>query len=222
MHDSLPGHVGPPAPEFDAGFRDEFEQLLMWRRDVRHFLPDPVPEAVIQRLIDLSCFAPSVGNSQPWRFVRVDGPQYREAVIANFMQANADALHEYSGEQAALYARLKLAGLQQAPVHLAVFSDEHTRQGHRLGLKTMPEMLSYSTVAAVHTFWLAARAYGLGVGWVSILTPDRLNPILDVPESWKLVAYLCIGYPCTQDITPELERSGWEYRRMQSRIILRR
>ncbi len=210
------------APDFDAGFRAEFEQLLLWRRDTRHFLTDPVDERVFQHLIDLGSFAPSVGNSQPWRFVRVDSDAYRNAVVGNYTNANADALGDYSGEQAAHYALLKLAGLQQAPVHLAVFTDENTEQGHRLGRKTMPEMLSYSTVTAIHTLWLAARTYGLGVGWVSILDPVGICRILDVPISWKLVAYLCIGYPSFQDMTPELERKGWEHRRTERCTVLRR
>jgi len=210
------------APDFSAGFRGEFEQLLRWRRDTRHFLADPVDERVFQHLIDLSNFAPSVGNSQPWRFVRVDSNACRNAVARNFTSANADALGDYTGEQAADYARLKLAGLQQAPVHLAVFTDENTGQGHGLGCRTMPEMLCYSTVTAIHTLWLAARAYGLGVGWVSILDPVGICRILDVPISWKLVAYLCIGYPSFQDMTPELERKGWEHRRTERRTLLRR
>lgn len=219
-HDA--GDAGDAAPHFDAGFRAEFEQLLLWRRDTRYFLADPVNETIFQHLIDLSCSAPSVGNSQPWRFVRVDSALRRNAVIDNFTKANADALADYKGEQAAHYARLKLAGLQQAPMHLAAFADENTRQGHRLGRKTMPEMLCYSTVTAIHTLWLAARTYGLGVGWVSILDPAGICSILDIPAAWKLVAYLCIGYPSSYDMTPELERTGWEHRRKERRTVLRR
>ncbi|MDO9460299.1 MAG: 5,6-dimethylbenzimidazole synthase [Alphaproteobacteria bacterium] len=210
------------APDFDARFQTDFEKLVLWRRDERHFRPDPVDEEVFQRLIDLSYFAPSVGNSQPWRFVRVDSATCRGAVIKNFNRANSKALADYKGERAALYARLKLAGLQQAPVHLAVFTDENTEQGHRLGRKTMPEMLRYSTVTAVHTIWLAARAYGLGVGWVSILQPAGIGQILDVPHGWKLVAYLCIGYPAMAENIPELERKGWEQRHAECRTVLRR
>jgi len=220
--DNLAWLAAGAVPDFDAHFQAEFEKLVLWRRDERHFLPDPVSEQLFERLMDLTCFAPSVGNSQPWRFVRVDTPMCRDAVIANFIRANAEALADYKGERAALYARLKLAGLQQAPVHLAVFADEKTGQGHRLGCKTMPEMLRYSTVTAVHTLWLAARAYGLGVGWVSILEPDEISRILETPGDWKLVAYLCIGYPCSVENIPELERKGWEHRQAECRAVLRR
>lgn len=208
------------APDFDTRFRGQFEELLQWRRDVRHFLTDPVDDHVFQKIMALTNYAPSVGNSQPWRFVRVDDPVRRDGVIDNFRRFNAQSLADYKGARAAMYAKLKLAGLQEAPIHLAVFSDEGTEQGHRLGRKTMPEMLRYSVVTAVHTLWLAARAYDLGVGWVSILDPREVARTLDVSDDWRLVAYLCIGYPAKTDITPELERTGWEHRHPETCEIL--
>src|SRR5713101_2210427 len=136
--------------------------------------------------------APSVGYSQPWRFVLVEGTGRREAIRKNFERCNRDALMDYQGQRARLYASLKLAGLDEAPVHLAVFADEETTFGCGLGRKTMPEMLRYSVVTAVHSLWLAARAWGIGMGWVSILDPAEASGVLDVPASWSLVAYLCI------------------------------
>jgi 5,6-dimethylbenzimidazole synthase len=118
----------------------------------------------------------------------------------------------YSGEQAALYASLKLAGLDCAPVHLAVFADRGVSKGSGLGRRTMPEMLEYSVVAAITTLWLAARAFGIGMGWVSILDPGTVSAILAVDEGWHLVAYLCLGYPEEESQIPELERAGWEKR----------
>ena len=152
--------------------------------------------------------------------MRVDDEARRKAVVANFEAANRDALGVYNGERAALYARLKLAGLREAPVHLAVFCDEATEQGHGLGQRTMPETRRYSAVCALHTFWLAARVRGLGVGWVSILDPDRLADCIDVPRSWAFIAYLCVGWPQEEHVTPELERAGWQKRQPQS--VLRR
>ena len=199
-------------PRFDDTFRARLHDLFRWRRDVRHFRSDPVPDAVLEALVRETALSPSVGYAQPWRFVRVDTPERRTAVIESFERANADALRGYSGDDAAKYAALKLAGLRDAPVHLAVFCDESTTTGKGLGRATMPEMLAYSAANAVYTFWLAARACGIGAGWVSILEPERVIAALDTPAEWKLIAYLCVGYPVEDNDAPELERAGWESR----------
>lgn len=195
---------------FDDGFRDKLGELFAWRRDVRRFRREPVPEDVLAKLLDLMQLAPSVGHSQPWRWLRVDDPAQRAAVQASFSHCNADALAEYEGERAALYARLKLEGLREAPVQFAVFCDHGTVQGHGLGRRTMPEMLDYSVVAAITQFWLAARAHGLGLGWVSILDPAEIASIGGAPPDWKLIGYLCLGYPEAEHEVPELVRAGWE------------
>jgi 5,6-dimethylbenzimidazole synthase len=209
-------------PEFDADFQDKLRALIHWRRDVRRFRSDPVPSDTIEDLIALATHAPSVGYSQPWRFVLVEDSARRAAVRANFTQCNAEALAAQAEERAGLYARLKLAGLEDAPVHLAVFSDEGTETGYGLGRRTMPEMLRYSVVTAVYTLWLAARAQGIGVGWVSILDPKDLAKALDVPDAWALVAYLCIGWPEEEHREPELARAGWEQRQSLDGLVLRR
>ena len=177
---------------------------------------------MIDELLDMACLAPSVGNSQPWRFVVVADPGRRARVLENFVACNADALADYSPERAARYAGLKLAGLAEAPVHLVVFTDEATEAGHGLGRRTMPQTLHDSAVTAVYAFWLAARAHGLGVGWVSILEPEQIRRIMDVPVSWSLVAYLCVGYPEEQHLDPELERHGWQAREPRSHLVIRR
>ena len=176
----------------------------------------------MDRLLDLAALAPSVANSQPWRFVRVGTPGRRAEIKANFAACNARALAGYAGEQAALYARLKLEGLEEAPVHLAVFADEATAAGAGLGQQTMPETLRYSAVLAVHTLWLAARARGLGVGWLSILDPAAVARTLEVPEAWRLVAYLCLGWPVEEHLDPELERHGWQAREASARQLIER
>jgi 5,6-dimethylbenzimidazole synthase len=211
------------SPRFDEGFRARFEELVAWRRDVRRFRRDEgVPAELLGRLLELACHAPSVGLSQPWRFVLVDAPERRQAIRANFLRCNEAALAAYEGDRAGLYARLKLAGLDEAPVHLAVFVDRTTQQGAGLGRRTMPEMLDYSVVMAIHTLWLAARAEGLGVGWVSILDPEAAASALDAEADWRLVAYLCVGWPAAEDKVPELEREGWEARRPGCDFIYRR
>lgn len=209
-------------PNFDAAFRDQLGELLRWRRDVRRFRTDPLPEGALDRLIAAACLAPSVGLSQPWRFVLVESADRRRAVIDDFTRCNREALESYSGERAATYARLKLAGLQEAPCHLAIFADESTETGHGLGRRTMPEMLRYSVVAAICNLWLAARAEGIGMGWVSILDPACVREALDTPESWTLIGYFCLGYPERESDRPELESAGWEHRRDCSGLVVRR
>jgi 5,6-dimethylbenzimidazole synthase len=199
-------------PVFDASFQARFVDLLAWRRDVRRFRRDEVPEALLQSLLDLTSLAPSVGNCQPTRWVRVDDPGRRAAMTANFEAANRTALATYDGERAQTYARLKLEGLREAPVHFAVFCDEGTLRGHGLGVRTMPQTRRYSAVCALHTFWLAARMHGLGVGWVSILDPDQIPEALDIPRDWSFIAYLCVGWPQEEHLAPELEREGWQAR----------
>lgn len=209
-------------PEFDENFLTKLDDLLIWRRDVRHFKTEPLEGGLLGELLDRACLAPSVGNSQPWRFVQVDETVRREKIMQDFKDCNSDALSDYEGERAKLYASLKLAGLQNAPVHLAVFTDVATSCGHGLGQKTMPEMLHYSTICMIMSLWLIARARGVGIGWVSILNPRNVTTILDVPEGWELDAYLCIGYPENRDTTPELERLGWQARDGENRSVLAR
>jgi len=207
---------------FDPAFRARLRELLIWRRDVRRFRRDPLPSGTLEALIELACLAPSVGLSQPWRFVIVEDAVARAAIRQNFATSNAQALAAQSGDRAGLYAQLKLAGLDEAPCHLAVFADRATTQGHGLGRRTMPEMIDYSAVTAVHTIWLAARAQGIGMGWVSILDAAAVAAQLDVPADWKFIGYFCLGYPQADDTIPELEQSGWERRRLPSSVILRR
>jgi len=209
-------------PDFGPAFRRQFESLLAWRRDVRRFRRDALPEGLLDHLLGLAELAPSVGLSQPWRFLRVASAEARAKVRANFTAANAEALGDYAGERAALYARLKLSGLDAAPEQLAVFVESDPDQGHGLGRRTMPETLQYSAVCAVHTLWLAARVHGVGLGWVSILDPAALACDLAVPQSWSFVAYLCLGYPEEAHDDPELTRRGWERRRTDARLYLTR
>ncbi len=207
---------------FDEAFRARLRDLLVWRRDVRRFRRDSLPSGTLEALIELACLAPSVGLSQPWRFVIVDDETTRAAIRQNFAVCNADALDAQSHEQAKRYARLKLAGLEEAPCHLAVFADRSTAQGHGLGRRTMPEMIEYSAVTAVHTIWLAARAQDIGMGWVSILDPKSVAALLRVPVEWKFIGYFCLGYPQLDDTVPELEQAGWEKRRLPPSVIIKR
>jgi len=200
------------SPTFDTSFIDTLDTLFAWRRDVRRFQTTPVPEALLDEILDVAQIAPSVGNSQPWRWVSVESEQARAAVRANFNKANAEALGHYADEEASAYARLKLAGLDAAPTQFAVFTDYGTLQGKKLGRLTMPETLDYSTVGCIMTFWLAARARGIGMGWLSILDPEAIKTILKIPQDWHFVGYLCVGLPQEEHEDPELVRHGWQDR----------
>ena len=222
MDDSItPPAASPATPAFDTAFRGQLHDLFRWRRDVRRFCVTPIAEHVIAGLFELACLAPSVGFSQPWRFVTVASAERRAAVRADYTRCNAAAL-AVQGERAGEYARLKLAGLDEAPCQFAVFAEPHPAAGHGLGRRTMPETTTYSAVMAVHTLWLAARAIGLGLGWVSILEPAFIARVLDIPSHWVLVGYFCLGYPAAEFDTPELEREGWEQRRPAADLVLKR
>ena len=210
------------SPIFTPAFRADFENLLRWRRDVRHFLTGPVDPALIENLLRQAMLAPSVGFSQPWRWVLVDDPIRRQAIAENFEQTNAEALARYHDAQADEYARLKLAGLREAPIHIAVFADTTAPTGSGLGRQTMPGTLVWSAVMAIHTLWLAAASEGLGLGWVSILDPAQAHATLEAPAAWTFLAYLCLGWPAEPSPDPLLERTGWERRLASEPLILRR
>ena len=196
--------------KFGSSQQKILEDILTWRRDVRHFRTDPIERETLEAIEASVDLAPSVGNSRPWRFVRVTSGTKRNAVISSFEKSNEDAASAYITEEATAYRALKLAGLKEAPVHIAAFTVQNPVEGRGLGRQTMPEMLAYSTVGAINTLWLAARSHNVGVGWVSILDPDTVSAVLDVPKEWLLTGYLCLGYPVEDHDTPELQRTGWQ------------
>jgi 5,6-dimethylbenzimidazole synthase len=190
------------------------------RRDIRsHFLPDPIPPAVLGRVLDAAHHSPSVGFMQPWDFVIIEDVAVRQAVHACFLEANRRAAELYSGERRALYGSLKLEGIREAPLNLCITCDRSREKGAGVGRQTDPATDLYSTVCAVQNLWLAARAESLGVGWVSILDFDRLRSILAIPPHVAPVAYLCIGYVSEFPAAPELETAGWETRETLERLI---
>ncbi|MCF6444896.1 5,6-dimethylbenzimidazole synthase [Nereida sp. MMG025] len=184
--------------------------VLTWRRDVRHFKTDPVDQEVLDRLRATMDLAPSVGNARPWRVLQVKDADKRAAITADFETENAKAAALYSDDARRDYNALKLSGMHDAPVHLAIFTETAPREGRGLGRQTMPETLAYSTVGAIYTLWLAARAENIGLGWVSIINPERIKQILQTPDTWHLTGYLCLGHAEFQDDTPLLHKTGWQ------------
>lgn len=196
--------------DFTLADTETLLRILHWRRDVRHFRTDPVPEDLLTTLAHAMETAPSVGNSRPWRVMRVNSPDLRQNVREVFLSCNRAAAMLYEGQQLEEYTKLKLSGLDQAPVQLAVFTDTNPPEGHGLGRQTMPQTLHQSTAMAIHAMWLVARAHNLGLGMVSILDAEAIASLLNAPKGWEFTAYLCIGWPEFQDDTPLLHRSGWQ------------
>lgn len=209
-------------PIFSDGFLEQLEQLFRWRRDVRRFRPDPLPEADVRRLLGFAHEAPSVGNSQPWRMVRVTSEQLKEAVACHVDQCNDEAAASYSGAESSEYRSLKLHGIREAPVQIAFYCDSGSSAGRGLGRRTMKSTLEWSVVMAIHSLWLAARARGIGLGWVSIVEPDVLSELLSIPREWRLIGYICLGFPVQAEESPELETLKWQARLPLSEVLFER
>ncbi|WP_026283710.1 5,6-dimethylbenzimidazole synthase [Rhizobium sp. 2MFCol3.1] len=201
------------AGAFSASERDAVYRAIETRRDVRsEFLPDPVPDDVIGRLLAAAHHAPSVGFMQPWNFIVVRDQVVRTTVWEAFAKANAEAAEMFSGERQQAYRALKLEGIRTAPVGICVTCDPDRCGDVVLGRTHNRRMDSYSTVCAVQNLWLAARAEGVGVGWVSIFHETDLKRALGVPDRIEIVAWLCVGYVDQLYEEPELAVKGWRQR----------
>ena len=196
--------------EFSRAEKRGVYKAIYKRRDVRgHFLPNAVANDLLEKLLDAAHHAGSVGFMQPWSFIVIRSDQVKRQVKQLFDRANEAAAKVHQGERRELYSRLKLEGILEAPVNLCVTCDP-TRQGpHVLGRHTIRETDIYSTCCAIQNFWLAARAEGIGVGWVSIFEPAELREVLHIPQHVIVVAYLCVGYVGEFLPRPELESAGW-------------
>ena len=186
-------------------------EAIRSRRDIRSFRPDPVPDEILWRILDSTHHAPSVGYMQPWNFVLLRSLETRRAVKALFEEENAKAAGRYTGARRELYDSLKLEGILESPLNLCVTCDRE-RGGAVLGRNSIFDTDLFSTCCAVQNLWLAARAEGVGVGWVSILDNARLSSLLKLPAHVVPVAYLCVGYPQSFPTKPILETSGWRER----------
>ena len=198
---------------FPDAQREGLYRAIHERRDVRsQFLPDPIAPEVLARLLRAAHHAPSVGFMQPWDFIVIDRPQTKQSVKALYDRANADAAANYEGDRAALYRRLKLEGIVESPINLCITCDRTRGGPHVLGRNTMLDADLFSTCLAVQNLWLAARAEGVGVGWVSIVDSAELAAVLSLPAHVVPLAYLCLGYVSEFLARPELETAGWRSR----------
>jgi 5,6-dimethylbenzimidazole synthase len=199
-----------PASTFTDEEKHGVYRAIFERRDVRgQFLPDPVPDAVIGRILQAAHHAPSVGFMQPWDFIVIRDGEVRRQVMDNFLEANRQAAEIYQDERRTVYKSLKLQGILDAPLNICVTCDHGRRSGDGLGKQTIPQTVLYSTACAVENLWLAARAESVGIGWVSILNNELLARILRLPEQVIPVAYLCVGYVTHFEPAPDLEKAGW-------------
>ncbi|WP_298451014.1 5,6-dimethylbenzimidazole synthase [uncultured Marinobacter sp.] len=198
---------------FTEAQREGLYRAIFERRDVRsQFLTNRIPDDVLARILTAAHHAPSVGFMQPWDFIVIDSLSVRERVLASFNEENAKAADNYTGERKETYRSLKLQGIIESPINLCITCDRSRGGPHVLGRNSIMEMDLFSTCLAVQNLWLAARAEGIGVGWVSILDQDRLSDILQLPEQVYPLAYLCLGYVSEFLDQPELQAKGWRSR----------
>ncbi len=212
MHD-LPNEALVRAGAFSDAEKAAVYRAIETRRDVRdQFLPDPLPDDLLRRLLLAAHFAPSVGFMQPWNFLVIRDPERREAIWRAFERANLEAADMFSGKRQQAYRALKLEGIRKAPVNICVTCDPDRAGPVVLGRTHNPRMDAYSTVCAIQNLWLAARAEGVGVGWVSIFHEADVKAILGIPERVEIIGYLCLGFVDELYGAPELEVKGWRKR----------
>jgi 5,6-dimethylbenzimidazole synthase len=207
--------------QFTSQEQQVLENIMLQRRDVRgnNFTHQPITDEVLDKILAAATMAPSVGFSQPWEFVIIRNKKVKQQIGENFKAENEKAQKLFLDEKRDLYAKLKLEGILEAPINLAVFykpSDAPV-----LGQTSIAEVGEYSVVCAVQNMWLMARALNVGIGWVSILNPNSVKEILNAPSENKLVAYLCIGYVKEFFDRPELERLQWDDRKSMENSVFR-
>lgn len=202
-----------PVRPFSQAERDAVYRSIKERRDVRdQFLPTPVPDDVLHRLLSAAHNAPSVGFMQPWNFLIIREQGRREKAWKIFKHANEEAAEMFTGVRKQTYQSLKLEGIRKAPVNLIVTCDRNRGGPVVLGRTHNAQMDIYSCVCAVQNLWLAARAEGIGVGWVSIFEDAPMRALFGIPDDIEIIAYLCIGYVDTLYTEPELAAKGWRQR----------
>lgn len=203
--------------DFNEADKAAIYRVIAERRDMRHFLPDPVPSALLAKLLNAAHLAPSVGYMQPWRFIRITDRVLRtqiHALVEAERIATACALAEREDE----FMRLKVEGIRECG-ELLVVALMHGREKHVFGRRTLPEMDLASAACAIQNLWLAARAEGLGMGWVSLFDPDKLAELLGMPPGAGPVAVLCLGYVEAFYPRPMLEMENWAQRERLEALV---
>ena len=196
------------------------EEILLHRRDVRgnHFKKNLIAEEDVDRILQAALAAPSVGFSQPWEFVIIYDEKTKEAIRDSFQEENEKAIAQFSDEKQQKYIRLKLEGITESPLNIAVFYKPKNEPV--LGQTSMPNMGKYSVVCAIQNMWLMARSLNIGMGWVSILDPEKVKNILNAPKENQLIGYLCFGYTDKFYNKPELEIKKWDYKKLQHEVVI--
>lgn len=195
---------------FNQQDKDAIYRVISERRDMRHFRSDPVPDEILARLLQAAHFAPSVGFMQPWRFIRITDHHLRQQ-IHDLVEAERIATAQALAEREDEFMRLKVEGILECS-ELLVVSLMNNRDKYLFGRRTLPEMDLASAACAIQNLWLAARAEGLGLGWVSLFEPEQLGKLLNIPNGAKPIAILCIGYVDEFYPRPMLEIEGWAIR----------
>lgn len=205
---------------FADAARHAVYEVIRTRRDIRHFAPDqPVDAAALERVLDAAHHAPSVGFSQPWGFVLVRDRAQRARIRESFLACRAREAERFASPRREQYLALRLEGIVDAALNVCVTVDLRPRGEAVLGTVTQPEAIRFSTCCAVQNLWLAARAEGIGVGWVSIVEPSALRAELVLPAGVEPLAYLCIGHPVAFRSQPMLEEVGWRPRRALADVV---
>ncbi|MFC7307746.1 nicotinate-nucleotide--dimethylbenzimidazole phosphoribosyltransferase [Streptomyces monticola] len=212
--------VGSPAPAYDEAEREAVLRVMRERRDIRNgFRSDPIPHEVLLRVLEAAHTAPSVGHSQPWDFVVIRSAETRQTMHELAMRQREAYAKSLPKGRAKQFKELKIEAILETPVNIVVTADPTRGGRHTLGRHTQPQMAPYSSALAVENLWLAARAEGLGVGWVSFFDEREMVRTLDLPEHLEVVAYLCVGYVDEFPDEPELMSAGWSKRRPLSWVV---
>ncbi|SMC33544.1 5,6-dimethylbenzimidazole synthase [Janibacter indicus] len=204
-----------------AAVTEALAAVVAGRRDIRRYRPDAVPEDLITAVLEAGHRAPSVGHSQPWRFIVVTDPRTRDRAAAMADRARVDQAAHLASERAARMLDLKLEGLREAPVGVVVACDRRTPATGVLGRATFPDADLWSCATAIENMWLTARAHGLGMGWVTLFDPDELADLLVLPEGVVTLGWLCLGWPDERPPSPGLERAAWSKKTPLEQVVLR-